>query len=86
MREVPRYITSIQIQNEQTEQLSVSIGFERNGAIMLCFQDTSEMGQDSNHIDQISFPNSGLMAYGKCSLWLSMFGRYARRSFEDDAG
>ena len=84
MREIPRYITSIQIQNLQTDQLNISLGFEKNGSMRLCFQDTAELGQDSNYINETAFPNSGLMAHGKYSMWLSMFGRHIRQSFEDD--
>ncbi len=84
MKEVPRYIASIQIQNQQTDQLNISLGFEKNGAMRLCLQDTAELGQDSNYINETSFPNSGLMSHGKYSMWLSMFGRHIKQSFEDD--
>lgn len=76
MKNVPRYI--IQIQNQQAEELSISLGFEQNGAMRLCFQDTAELEQDSNYINENSFPNSGLKAYGKYSLWISMFSRHVK--------
>lgn len=79
-----RYITSIQIQNRDTEHLNISLGFEKNGAMRLCFGDAAELGQDSTYINDTSFPNSGLMSQGKYCMWLSMFGRHARQSFEDD--
>lgn len=84
MKDVPRYITSIQIQNQQTKDLNISLGFEKNGAMRLCFQDTAEMGLDSRYINENSFPNSGLISYGKYSMWLSMFTRHVRQSFDDD--
>ncbi|MCZ7392736.1 MAG: hypothetical protein ABOK23_08015 [Candidatus Methanoperedens sp.] len=79
-----RYITSVQIQNPQAQDLNISLGFEKNGAMRLCFQDTAELGQDSNYLNETSFPNSGLISHGKCSMWLSMFGRHIRQSFDDD--
>jgi hypothetical protein len=78
MKEVPRYITSVQIQNHQTEYLSISLGFEKNGVMRLCFQDTVELGQDSNYINETAFPNSGLIAHGMYTMWLSMFSRHLR--------
>lgn len=80
---VIRYITSVQIQNPKTEHLNISLGFEKSGAMRLYFQDTAELGQDSNYINETSFPNSGLLAHGKYSMWLSMFSRHVRQSFED---
>ncbi len=79
-----RYITSIRIQNPQVKDLSVSLGFEKNGVMRLCFQDTVELGQDSNYINETAFPNSGLMSHGKYSMWLSMFTRHVSQSFDDD--
>jgi hypothetical protein len=79
-----KYITSVQIQNQYTKQLNISLGFEKNGAMRLCLGDTVELGQDSTYINETSFPNSGLMAHGKYRMWLSMFGRHVKRSFEDD--
>ncbi len=83
MKEVPKYITSVQIKNQQAEQLNISLGFEKNGSIRLCFQDTAELGQDSNYINQDSFPNSGLMVHGMYTMWLSMFGRHIP-AFDDE--
>ncbi len=73
-----RYITSVQIQNQKAEFLNISLGFEKNGAMRLCFQDAAELGQDSGYINETSFPNSGLIAQGKYSMWLSMFTRHVR--------
>ncbi|MFZ2412109.1 MAG: hypothetical protein WAW23_11095 [Candidatus Methanoperedens sp.] len=85
MKEIPKYIASVQIKNQQAEQLNISLGFEKNGNIRLCFQDTAELGQDSNYINQDSFPNSGLMVHGKYTMWLSMFGRHIQ-AFDDELG
>ncbi|MCZ7356895.1 MAG: hypothetical protein O8C66_14445 [Candidatus Methanoperedens sp.] len=82
--QILKYITSFQIQSQETKHINISLGFERNGSIGLYFQDTAELGQDSNYINETSFPNSGLLASGKYSLWLSMFSRHVKMSFEDD--
>lgn len=84
MKEVPRYFTSVQIHNQKTEHLNISMGFEKNGAMRLCFQDTAELGQDSTYINETAFPNSGLMAHGMYTMWLSMFGRLINQPFDDD--
>ncbi len=80
------YITSVRIQNPQAKDLNISLGFEKNGAMRLCFQDTVELGQDSNYINETSFPNSGLMLHGKYSMWLSMFTRHISQFLDDDDG
>lgn len=82
MNEVPKYITSIQIQNQLTGFLNISFGFEENGAIMICFQDTAKMEQDSNYINDSSFPNSALIAKGKYSMWVSMFMRHTGQRYD----
>lgn len=82
-KQILKYITSVPIQNQQTEQIKISIGFEKNGAIGLYFGDTAELGQDSGYINETSFPNSGLLVSGKYSLWLSMFSRHVETIFED---
>lgn len=79
MKEVPRYVTSIQVQKKESEHRNVSIGFERNGAIRLCFQDTAELGQNSTYINDSSFPNSGILVNGMYSMWLSIFTRHLPR-------
>ncbi len=84
MKEVPRYFTSVKISNQQTEYLNMSLGFEKNGAMRLYFQDTAELGQDSNYINETAYPNTGLIVYGMYSMWLSMFSRHVKQSFEDD--
>jgi hypothetical protein len=53
-------------------------------AMRLCFQDTAELKQDSNYIDETAYHNTGLIVYGMCSMWLSMFSRHVKQSFEDD--
>lgn len=83
---VPRFIASVQIQNQHAEMLKISLGFERNGAMRLCFQDTVELGQDSGYINENSFPNSGSMLYGKYSMWVSMFTRHTEQTFDCDDG
>ncbi|MCX9024698.1 MAG: hypothetical protein OIN85_01215 [Candidatus Methanoperedens sp.] len=82
MNKIPRYFSSVKIKNQQTEYLS--LGFEKNGAMRLYFQDTAELEQDSNYINETAYPNSGLMVYGMYSMWVSMFSRHVKQSFEDD--
>ena len=84
MKDIPRYIASIPVQNPETEQMNISLGFDENGKIGLYCGDTAELGQDSSYINKNSFPNSGLLACGKYSMWLSMFSRHITTSFEDD--
>ncbi|MFZ3060527.1 MAG: hypothetical protein WA102_12430 [Candidatus Methanoperedens sp.] len=84
MNKIPRYFSSVKIKNQQTEYPDISLGFEKNGAMRLYFQDTAELEQDSNYINETAYPNSGLMVYGMCSMWLSMFSRHVKQSFEDD--
>jgi len=81
MNKIPRYFSSVKIKNQQTDY---SLGFEKNGAMRLCFQDAAELEQDSNYINETAYPNSGLMVYGMYSMWLSMFSRHVKQSFEDD--
>ncbi|HEY9246975.1 MAG TPA: hypothetical protein VIO11_09030 [Candidatus Methanoperedens sp.] len=83
MKQIIRYITSVPIHNQQTDHINISLGCEKNGAIGLYFQDTAELGQDSSYINDSSFPNSGLLACGKYSLWLSMFSRHIPTMVED---
>jgi len=78
MKEVPKYITSIQIQANESGNLSASLVFEENGAMMLNFQDTAELEQDSSYINEAAYPNSAIMAHGKYAMWLSMFTRHVR--------
>lgn len=84
MENVPKYITSIQIQAKEAENLNVSIGFERNGAMRLCYQDTAELGQDSTYINETAFPNSGILVHGMYSMWLSMFSRHLPQCDDDE--
>lgn len=84
MKHVLRYITSVQIQNKQTEHMNVSLCFDENGMIGLYFQDAVELGQDSKYINHEAFPNSGLLVSGKYSMWLSMFTRHINMDFDDD--
>ena len=85
MKDILRYITSVPIQNQMTEHMSIFLGFDKNGKIELHFGDTSELEQDSKYINEESFPNSGLLASGKYSLWLSMFSRHIRTAIDDDS-
>ena len=78
MKEVPKYITSIQIQPNETKNINISLGFEKNGAMMLNFQDTAELEQDSSYLNEAAYPNSAVMVYGKYSMWLSMFTRHVK--------
>ena len=82
MKTIPKYITSFQIQNQKTDILNISLGSEKNGALRLFFGDTAELGQDSVYVNEISFPNSGLMSHGKYSMWLSMFTRHINQPVE----
>ncbi|MCE8426515.1 MAG: hypothetical protein J5U17_12150 [Candidatus Methanoperedens sp.] len=83
MKSILKYITSVPVQNQRRERMKISLGSEKNGVLGLYFQDTSELGQDSAYINEESFPNSGLMAWGKYSLWLSMFSRHVQIDFDD---
>lgn len=76
MNDISRYVTSIQIQQKESEHHNISIGFERNGAMRLCCQDTAELGQNSTYINEASFPNSGILVHGMYSMWLSIFTRH----------
>lgn len=84
MKQVPRYIASVPVQNQHVEHMNISLGFDKNGKMGLYFQDASELGQDSGYINATSFPNSGLLANGKYSMWYSMFSRHVKLYFEDD--
>jgi len=79
MRDISKYVTSIQIQTKENDQHNISIGFEGNGAMRLCFQDTAELGQNSTYINEASFPNSGILVNGMYSMWLSIFTRHLPR-------
>ena len=83
MKEVPKYITSIQIQANETKNINISLGFEKNGAMMLNFQDTAELEQDSSYLNEAAYPNSAVMVYGKYSMWLSMFTRHVKPHKDD---
>jgi hypothetical protein len=84
VKNIPRYVASIPVQNPETEQMNISLGFDETGKIGLYCGDTAELGQDSSYINKDSFPNSGLLACGKYSMWLSMFARHITSSFEDN--
>ncbi|KCZ70318.1 hypothetical protein ANME2D_03434 [Candidatus Methanoperedens nitroreducens] len=84
MKYAPRYITSIPIQNQQTGYINISLGSDKNGAIGIYFGDSVELEQSSNYMNDDAFPNSGLLASGKYSMWLSMFSRHIKMAFEDD--
>jgi hypothetical protein len=84
MKDIPRYVTSIQIQKKESEHHNISIGFEQNGDMRLCFQDTAELGQNSTHINEASFPNSGILVHGMYSMWLSIFSRHLLRFAGDE--
>ncbi|VVB87615.1 Uncharacterised protein [uncultured archaeon] len=85
MKNIVRYITSVPVQNPESEQINISLGFDEKGTMGIYFGDTVELGQDSNYINKDSFPNSGLLSTGKYSLWLSMYSRHMNTAFEDDA-
>ncbi len=84
MKNIPRYIASVPVKNAETEQMNISLGFDENGTIGLFFGDTAELGQDSSYINKDSFPNCGLLACGKYSMWLSMFSRHIQNSSDED--
>ncbi len=84
MKHIPRYIASVHVQNQQTEYMKISLGFDRNGTIGVYFGDTSELGQDSNYINEEAFPNSGLLARGKYTMWVSMFSRHIKMTGNDE--
>lgn len=83
MKSIPKYITSVPVENQRTEHMNISLGLEKNGEMGVYFQDTAELGQDSKYINEVSYPNSGLIALGKCSLWLSMFSRHVQAVIDD---
>ncbi len=76
MKDFQKFITFIHIQNKGSEHHNISIGFERNGVMRLCCQDTAELGQNSTYINEASFPNSGILVHGMYSMWLSIFTRH----------
>jgi len=79
MKDISKYVTSVQIQTKESDRHNISIGFEGNGVMRLCFQDTAEMGQNSTYVNEASFPNSGIHFYGIYSMWLSIFTRHLSR-------
>jgi hypothetical protein len=79
MKYIPGYVTSVHIQKKESEHHNISIGFERNGAMRLCFQDMAELGQNSTYINEASSPNCGILVYGIYSMWLSIFTRQLPR-------
>lgn len=79
----PKYIAAVVIENQSPENMNISLGFENNGTMGVYLQDTTELGQDSQYINNKSFPNSGLITQGKYSLWLSMFARHAQAALDD---
>lgn len=76
MKDFPKFVRSIHIQDNGGENHNISIGFERNGTMRLCCQDTAELGQNSTYINEASFPNSGILVHGMYSMWLSIFTRH----------
>ena len=84
MKIIPRYIASVPVQNAETEQMNISLGFDETGKIGVYFGDTAELGQDSSYINKDSFPNCGQLASGKYSMWISMFSRHIKNSSEYD--
>jgi hypothetical protein len=64
--------------------MNISLGFDENGKIGVYFGDTAELGQDSSYINKDSFPNCGLLASGKYSMWISMFSRHIQNSCDSD--
>jgi len=85
MKEIPKYITSIQIQANEAGNLNISLGFEKNGAMILNFQDTAELEQDSKYINEAAYPNSAIMTHGKYAMWLSMFTRHVQPCNDDES-
>jgi hypothetical protein len=83
MKCIPKYISSVTIQNQQTQYMKISLGSDKNGTIGLYFGDTSELDQDSNYINEEAFPNSGFIAKGKYTMWLSMFTRHMTSDNDD---
>ncbi len=83
MKNIPMYIASFPVQNTETEQMNISLGFDEKGKIGVYFGDTAELGQDSSYINKYSFPNCGLLATGKYSMWISMFSRHIQNSSDD---
>lgn len=85
MKDAPKYITSIQIQANEAKNINVSLGFEKNGTMMVNFQDTAELEQDSSYINDDAYPNSASQAHGKYAMWLSMFTRHLKPCIDDES-
>lgn len=85
MKDVPKYITSIRIQPEDAKNINISIGFEKDGAMMVNFQDTAALEQDSTYINDDAYPNSAIMAHGKYEMWISMFTRHVTPCIDDQS-
>jgi len=83
MKCIPKYISSVPVQNQQTHYMKISLGSDKSGTIGLYFGDTSELDQDSNYINEEAFPNSGFIANGKYTMWVSMFTRHITCDDED---
>ena len=83
MKCIPKYISSVPIENQQTQYMKISLGSDKSGTIGLYFGDTSELDQDSKYINEESFPNSGFIAHGKYTMWVSMFTRHITCDDED---
>ena len=84
MKGILKYIASVPVLNPETEQMNISLGFENDGKIGIYFGDTVDLGQDSNYINKDSFPNSGSLSSGKYTMWISMFSRHLKCTYEDD--
>lgn len=84
MREIPKYITAFPIEICGAGNLNISLGWEKNGALVLRYQDTSELDQDSGYINEAAYPNSASIDHGKHAMWLSMFTRQIPRSEDNE--
>ncbi len=73
---IPKYITSVILQNIHSKHTDLFLGLEEDGTVKLYHGDNTELGQDEHYLNEMSFPNSGLLVHGKYSMWFSFFSKY----------
>jgi len=64
--------------------MNIFLGLEENGTMKVYYGDTTELSQDKNYINEASFPNRGILAHGKYSMWFCFFSRYVNWVFEEE--
>lgn len=82
---IKRTIASICLKNPKEEEMRVSLAFNKNGKMEVCFTDTTNDGTlDNGYVSEHAFPNSALNHNGRNSLWLSMYSRHLLPDTETD--